>query len=108
MPEGLICSLDWVARKRGFRKLPTVDDTEARGVSDFEMDDFCCGRTVELEEVGVGMTDRGKGRRDDSFGMPLSLRLVFAVAAEVAVAPGRFSSILTETRRSQGGLKRYN
>ncbi len=89
---GLICSREVVGRRRGVRRLPIVEGCakDARGVSDDGMEGFCWDRAAA---VGVGMLERGKGRRDEGFGMPLDAR-------PVVVAPlGRFSSMLTGTRR---------
>ena len=89
--EELICSREGVDRKRGFRRaLPVEGWGKTRGVSEDDgVEDFCWDRAGA---VGVGMLERGKGRRDEGFGMPLDAR-------PVVVAPlGRFSSILRAPR----------
>lgn len=112
---GFNCSREGVRRKRGFRKLPTVEegcDKVARGDSDdLVVEIFRCwdrgpvmvvaGVIVGVGvEVGVGIADRGKGRRDEGFGMPLPPRPI------VALLPGPFSSILSRTRPRRDGLEK--
>lgn len=99
-----MCSREAAVRRRGVRELSPVDDCVegARGVLEAgtEEEGFWWDRIVAAG-VGVGRLERGKGRRDEGFGMPLPLIPRLVVVALLAC----FSSMLAgRDRRVRVGL----